>query len=51
VRRRLGIAARERVQRHFALPAIVDSYQKIYAQVAARPQCEMPSAELSQFAR
>jgi hypothetical protein len=39
------------VQQHFALPAIVDSYQKIYAQVAARPQREMPSAELSQFAR
>jgi glycosyltransferase involved in cell wall biosynthesis len=51
VRRRLGIAARERVQRHFALPAVVDSYQKIYAQVAARPRREMPSAELSQFAR
>jgi len=51
VRRRLGIAARDRVQRHFALPAIVESYQKIYAQVAARPQQELPSAGLSQFAR
>lgn len=50
VRRRLGIAARDRVQRHFALPAIVESYQKIYAQVAARPQREVPAAELSQFA-
>src|SRR6266849_3370954 len=46
VRRRLGIAARERVQRHFALPAIVERYQKIYAQVAARPQQEVPSAGL-----
>src|SRR5882724_697264 len=51
VRRRLGIAARARVQRHFALPAIVESYQSIYAQVAARPQQEVPSAGLSQFAR
>src|SRR3981189_1690298 len=51
VRRRLGIAARDRVQRHFALPAIVESYQSIYAQVAARPQQEVPSAGLSQFAR
>jgi glycosyltransferase involved in cell wall biosynthesis len=51
VRRRLGIAARDRVQRHFALPTIVESYQSIYAQVAARPQQEVPSAGLSQFAR
>ena len=51
VRRRLGIAARDRVKRHFALPAIVESYQKVYAQVAARPQREAPSASLSQFAR
>jgi len=51
VRRRLGIAARCRVQRHFALPAIVESYQTIYAQVAARPQREVPAAGLSQFAR
>jgi hypothetical protein len=39
------------VQRHFALPAIVESYQSIYAQVAARPQQEVPSPGLSQFAR
>lgn len=51
VRQRLGIAARDRVQRHFALPAIVESYQKIYAQVAARPRQELPSTEVSQFAR
>ena len=51
VRRRLGIAARERVQRHFALPAVIDRYQKIYAQAAARPHREFPSAEASQFAR
>jgi len=51
VRRRLGIAARARVQRHFSLPAVVESYQKIYAQAAAPPPTEIPSAELSQFAR
>src|SRR5258708_18009119 len=44
VRRRLGIAARDRVQRHFALPAIVGSYQSIYARVAAPPQHKRPSA-------
>lgn len=51
VRRRLGMAARDRVQRHFALPAIVESYQNIYAQVAAGPQQEAPTAGLSQFAQ
>src|ERR1700720_3296601 len=51
VRRRLGIAARDRVQRHFALPAIAERYQKIYAQFAARAQQDVPSAGLSQFAR
>jgi glycosyltransferase involved in cell wall biosynthesis len=51
VRRRLGIAARDRVQRHFALPAVIESYQKIYAQAATRQQEEAPSTEVSQFAR
>ena len=51
VRQRLGIAARDRVQRHFALRAIVESYQKIYAQVAASPHRELSSAEFSQIAR
>jgi glycosyltransferase involved in cell wall biosynthesis len=51
VRRRLGIAARDRVQRHFALPAIVERYQKIYAQAAARPPRELSSAELSHLAQ
>ena len=50
VRRRLGMAARDRVQRHFALPAIVESYQQIYTQVAAHPQQVSPATELSQFA-
>ena len=49
VRQRLGIAARERVERHFALPAIVERYQKIYAQVAARSRTELPSTELSRL--
>jgi glycosyltransferase involved in cell wall biosynthesis len=49
VRRRLGIAARDRVERHFALPAIVERYQKIYAQVAARSRTELPSTELSRL--
>ncbi len=51
VRQRLGIAARDRVQRRFALPAIVESYQKIYAQVAASPHRELSSVEFSQIAR
>jgi len=49
VRRRLGIAARERVERHFALRAIVERYQKIYAQVAACSRTELPSTELSRL--
>jgi len=51
VRQRLGIAARERVQRHFALPAIVESYQKVYAQAAASPPRQVPSPGLSHFVR
>ena len=51
VRRRLGIAARERVQLHFQLPAIVERYQKIYTQVAARPHRELPSAEFSRLSQ
>ena len=35
VRRRLGIAARHRVQQHFALPIVVERYQAIYAKLAA----------------
>ena len=51
VRRRLGIAARERVQRHFELSAIIERYQKIYTQAASRPQRELPSAELSRLSQ
>jgi len=34
VRRGLGMAARCRVQRHFALPAVVRQYESLYAQLA-----------------
>ncbi len=51
VRRSLGMAARRRVQQHFALPAIVERYQTIYAQLAARTLRGMPSPSLSQCAR
>jgi glycosyltransferase involved in cell wall biosynthesis len=34
VRRRLGIAARNRIREHFALPAVVERYQAIYRELA-----------------
>ncbi len=34
VRRRLGMAARHRVQQYFGLPAVVERYQAIYTQLA-----------------
>jgi hypothetical protein len=37
------------VQRHFQLSAIIERYQKIYTQAAARPQRELPSAEFSRL--
>ena len=33
------------------LSAIIERYQKIYTQVAAGPQCELPSAELSRLSQ
>jgi glycosyltransferase involved in cell wall biosynthesis len=51
VRRSLGMAARRRVQKHFALPTIVQRYQSIYAQLAARAPEDVPSSNLSQCAR
>ena len=51
VRHSLGMAARRRVQQHFALPTIVERYQAIYAQLAARTLRGMPSPSLSQCAR
>ena len=50
-RHRLGMAARHRVQRHFALPAIVERYQAIYTRMAAGALRGAPSASLSQCAR
>jgi len=50
VRHRLGIAARRRVQQHFALPVIVERYQTIYSQLAAGAVHVLPSASLSEIA-
>jgi glycosyltransferase involved in cell wall biosynthesis len=43
VRRRLGTAARCRVQQHFSLSVAVERYQTIYAQLAGTAQSDMPS--------
>jgi glycosyltransferase involved in cell wall biosynthesis len=51
VRRRLGIAARLRVQQHFALPAIVERYQAIYARLATETLQRVPSPRFSECAR
>jgi glycosyltransferase involved in cell wall biosynthesis len=51
VRRSLGMAARRRVQKHFALPTIVERYQSIYVQLAAGTPEDVPSSDLSQCAR
>jgi glycosyltransferase involved in cell wall biosynthesis len=51
VRRRLGMAARHRVQEHFGLPAIVERYQAIYTQLAGGTLKGVPSAGLSECAR
>ena len=50
VRHRLGIAARRRVQQHFALPVIVERYQTIYSRLAAGAVHVLPSASLSEIA-
>jgi glycosyltransferase involved in cell wall biosynthesis len=46
----LGMAARHRVQQHFALPVIVDRHQAIYAQVAAGTPRGTPNSSLSHYA-
>src|SRR5260370_9888049 len=51
VRRRLGMAARLRVQKHFALPAIVERYQTIYAKLAAESQQSLLSPRVPQCAQ
>jgi glycosyltransferase involved in cell wall biosynthesis len=48
VRRRLGMAARRRVQQHFALPAIVERHQAIYDELLVGPRRTVPSPSLSQ---
>src|SRR5258708_18772428 len=51
VRRCLGMAARDRVQKHFALPVIVERYQAIYAQLATETRQGLPAQSLSQCAQ
>ncbi len=51
VRRQLGMAARRRVQQYFALPAIVDRYQDIYAGLATERLQSVSSPGLSECAR
>lgn len=48
VRRGLGVAARRRVQQHFALPSIVERYQTVYAQLAAPPKGSLSAPKFSQ---
>lgn len=48
VRWRLGMAARRRVQRHFALPTVAKRYEAIYAQLAGEKQLCAPSSGLEQ---
>src|SRR5258706_581158 len=51
VRHCLGLAARRRIQQHFALPAIVERYQAIYGKLAAGTVQNVPSPGLSQCAQ
>lgn len=48
VRHRLGMAARKRVQKNFALPAIVERYQAIYAELAVGKPHAIPASGLSE---
>jgi glycosyltransferase involved in cell wall biosynthesis len=48
-RQRLGMAARERVERHFALPSIVERYQAIYADLAAGTPNVAPGSSISEY--
>jgi glycosyltransferase involved in cell wall biosynthesis len=51
VRRRLGMAARHHVQKHFALQAVVERYQAIYASLATGRLQSVPSPSLSEWAQ
>jgi glycosyltransferase involved in cell wall biosynthesis len=48
LRRRLGIAGRERVREFFALSTIVERYQAIYSELAAGTMHGVPRSKLSQ---
>lgn len=50
VRRRLGTAARHRVEQNFALPAIVKRYQAVYEKLASQSLRGVPKPGLSQCA-
>jgi glycosyltransferase involved in cell wall biosynthesis len=50
VRRGMGMAARRRVQQHFALPAVVERYQSIYSELAAGTKDGARQVHLSQCA-
>ena len=43
VRRRLGLAARERIERNFGLAAIVSQYQNLYTQIADETSAKLSS--------
>jgi len=51
VRRNLGMAARRRVQQHFALSTIVERYQAIYAQLATGTLQDVRASNLTQCTR
>lgn len=48
VRRKLGMAAKKRVQQNFALPAIVERYQEIYTELASGAAQAMPASSLAE---
>jgi len=48
-RRRLGIAARKRVERRFALPSIVERYQAIYSDLATGTPNVTPASSISEY--
>jgi glycosyltransferase involved in cell wall biosynthesis len=51
MRCRLGMAARRRIQQHFALPSIVERYQAVYSELAsAAPPPSLPARNLSECA-
>jgi glycosyltransferase involved in cell wall biosynthesis len=49
-RRCLGLAARRRVQQHFALPSVVERYQAVYSQLAAPTHPNVEARNLSECA-